>query len=303
MTKQLIAAVSIIGVLATTASCRSTPPAVKTPQPAAASARPGAVRTAFDGSATAPSTRPRCSRPIVRPTTSVELAARGRQPGSWAVVLDADETVISNVQYQIERARAGLTFTPESWHAWIGRREATPIPGAAAFLCPRPRPRRPHRHRHEPAGVRVPGHRGGLQDAPPGVRHDALPSRRRTIGQEPALRGGYGRHHQSRRPAARRGGVCRRQHPGLPESQPGGSKEGRHRRSPRSGPDTSCCPTPCTAAGNSDDPAVHLRLPQVLLRRARRGPAELRLVDSRRRHARQRGRRALRRVLPELRRA
>ena len=49
-------------------------------------------------------------------------------------MLDADETVISNVQYQIERAQARLTFTPESWRAWIARREATPMLGAAAFL-------------------------------------------------------------------------------------------------------------------------------------------------------------------------
>ncbi len=49
-------------------------------------------------------------------------------------MLDADETIISNQQYQIELAQAGLTFTPESWRAWVGRREATPLPGAAAFL-------------------------------------------------------------------------------------------------------------------------------------------------------------------------
>ena len=43
--------------------------------------------------------------------------------------------MISNLQYQIERAQARLAFTPESWHAWIGRREATPMLGAAAFLA------------------------------------------------------------------------------------------------------------------------------------------------------------------------
>jgi 5'-nucleotidase (lipoprotein e(P4) family) len=62
------------------------------------------------------------------------MAARSRQAGSWAVVLDADETVINNLQYQIEREQAGLKYTTESWHAWVGRREATPLPGAAAFL-------------------------------------------------------------------------------------------------------------------------------------------------------------------------
>jgi 5'-nucleotidase (lipoprotein e(P4) family) len=134
MTKQLIAAVSIIGLLATTASCRSTAPAVKTPQPAASPAAapvlPDSIRWVRDSA----EYQAVVLQTYRAATTSVELAARGRQPASWAVVLDADETVINNLQYQIERALAGLTFTPESWHAWIGRRESTPIPGAAAFL-------------------------------------------------------------------------------------------------------------------------------------------------------------------------
>jgi 5'-nucleotidase (lipoprotein e(P4) family) len=67
-------------------------------------------------------------------TTRVEQQAASRAPGTWAVVLDADETVINNLQYQVERGRMGLGFTPESWNAWVKRREATPIPGAARFL-------------------------------------------------------------------------------------------------------------------------------------------------------------------------
>lgn len=68
-------------------------------------------------------------------TEHVERAATGRAGGSWAVVLDADETVLSNLQYQLERARAGLPYTPESWTAWVRQRAATPVPGAAAFLA------------------------------------------------------------------------------------------------------------------------------------------------------------------------
>lgn len=67
-------------------------------------------------------------------TAHVEAEASRRAAGSWAVILDADETVISNLGYQIERARQGLGFTPESWTAWVRRREATPLPAAAAFL-------------------------------------------------------------------------------------------------------------------------------------------------------------------------
>jgi 5'-nucleotidase (lipoprotein e(P4) family) len=67
-------------------------------------------------------------------TAAVEQAAGERGPGSWAVVLDADETVISNATYQAERARAGLPYSTDSWNAWVKRREATPLPGAHAFL-------------------------------------------------------------------------------------------------------------------------------------------------------------------------
>jgi 5'-nucleotidase (lipoprotein e(P4) family) len=64
----------------------------------------------------------------------VDQQAAARQRGGWAVVLDADETVISNLQYEIERRGQGMAFTTEHWDAWVKRRAAAPIPGAAAFL-------------------------------------------------------------------------------------------------------------------------------------------------------------------------
>jgi 5'-nucleotidase (lipoprotein e(P4) family) len=66
-------------------------------------------------------------------TARVEQQASSRAPGSWAVILDADETILNNLQYQIERV--GLGYSSESWAAWVRRREATPLPGAAAFLA------------------------------------------------------------------------------------------------------------------------------------------------------------------------
>jgi 5'-nucleotidase (lipoprotein e(P4) family) len=68
-------------------------------------------------------------------TAHVERAATTREPGTWAVVADADETVLDNSLYQVERERQGLGFTRESWRAWTVRREAIPLPGAAAFLA------------------------------------------------------------------------------------------------------------------------------------------------------------------------
>lgn len=58
-----------------------------------------------------------------------------RRPAeSWAVVLDLDETVLNNVDYQISRERIGEGFTLESWHDWTLEAAATLVPGAAAFI-------------------------------------------------------------------------------------------------------------------------------------------------------------------------
>jgi 5'-nucleotidase (lipoprotein e(P4) family) len=68
-------------------------------------------------------------------TAHVEAAAQTRPDGTWAVVTDADETILDNSLYQVERERQGLGFTRESWRAWTERREAIPLPGARAFLA------------------------------------------------------------------------------------------------------------------------------------------------------------------------
>jgi len=64
---------------------------------------------------------------------AVKQAASGLT-SDWAVVLDVDETVLNNVQYEIELAEKGEHYTPETWAAWVQRREATPVPGVRAFL-------------------------------------------------------------------------------------------------------------------------------------------------------------------------
>jgi 5'-nucleotidase (lipoprotein e(P4) family) len=132
MTKHLIAAIGIVGILGAGPGCRSTRPPVQTPQPAPPpQTLPDSVRWVRDGA----EYRAAVLQTYRTAAASVTAAANGRPPGSWAVVLDADETVISNLQYQSERAQVRLPFTPESWHAWVVRREATPLPGAAVFLA------------------------------------------------------------------------------------------------------------------------------------------------------------------------
>ena len=67
-------------------------------------------------------------------TLRLEELVQGRSPGTWAVSLDADETILSNSLYEKERWLAGSAFQDTAWAQWVDRREATALPGAAAFL-------------------------------------------------------------------------------------------------------------------------------------------------------------------------
>jgi 5'-nucleotidase (lipoprotein e(P4) family) len=67
-------------------------------------------------------------------TRHVDEAGASRTAGTWAVSLDADETVLDNSQYAKERMARGVGYSPESWREWVSRRAATPIPGSKAFL-------------------------------------------------------------------------------------------------------------------------------------------------------------------------
>lgn len=64
----------------------------------------------------------------------LEEIVAGREPDTWAVALDADETVLSNLGYQEELAAAGEEYSSVSWRAWVARKEATALPGAVGFL-------------------------------------------------------------------------------------------------------------------------------------------------------------------------
>ena len=64
----------------------------------------------------------------------LESAFAGRPHRSWAVILDADETLLDNSLYQKERDTAGQVYSEASWGAWVKRRDAGDVPGARAFL-------------------------------------------------------------------------------------------------------------------------------------------------------------------------
>ncbi|MEN7342349.1 MAG: HAD family acid phosphatase [Pseudomonadota bacterium] len=67
-------------------------------------------------------------------TMYVQEAGRSRDANTWAVVLDVDETILNNVNYQVSRELAGLEYTPESWYEWTQEEAATLVPGAKDFI-------------------------------------------------------------------------------------------------------------------------------------------------------------------------
>lgn len=117
-----------------TAGSQAAPVAVASPAAPVAAASPAALPLALRwvrSSAEFPAAAIQAYRLA---TERIETAGASRVPGTWAVSLDADETVLDNSQYAKERTAAGLGHSSESWREWVARRAAVPIPGSAAFL-------------------------------------------------------------------------------------------------------------------------------------------------------------------------
>ena len=131
--------------VASLAACRSAAPGA-TPQPPAPPPSAAEATPARPATPPAPPHSLRWSRDsaehraiflqVYRAATAhVESEAAKRPGGGWAVVADADETVIDNSLYELEAFQAGRSFGDAAWHAWTRRRAAVPLPGAKAFLA------------------------------------------------------------------------------------------------------------------------------------------------------------------------
>lgn len=119
------------------AACTAAPPPVTpapTPAatPAAAPAAPQShalhwMRTAAEHRAVFAQTYEAAARRLPE-------MVEGREPFTWAISIDGDETILDNTQYQKEREAVGEGFTLESWNAWVRRKEAPALPGVIDFL-------------------------------------------------------------------------------------------------------------------------------------------------------------------------
>jgi len=67
-------------------------------------------------------------------TRELDRLAAGHAPGTWAVISDADETILDTSAYQKQRDEAGLAFSEETWQAWVKSSPAQAVPGAVAFF-------------------------------------------------------------------------------------------------------------------------------------------------------------------------
>jgi 5'-nucleotidase (lipoprotein e(P4) family) len=66
-------------------------------------------------------------------TARLPELSRGLASQSWAVILDADETVLDNSEYQRRRALLDSNYTEATWAAWVNERAAPAVPGAPEF--------------------------------------------------------------------------------------------------------------------------------------------------------------------------
>lgn len=126
-------------VLSLTAGCAPPSPALKTPAGASAPATDAAlagptlpleihwVRNSAEYRAIFEQTFRLAGEAVAR-------RSLGKAPGTWAVAVDADETLISNSLQSKERALAPPRPFEDSWDEWVKRREAPALPGAKAFL-------------------------------------------------------------------------------------------------------------------------------------------------------------------------
>jgi len=52
----------------------------------------------------------------------------------WVVVMDVDETVLDNSQYQVTVEKNGEGYTPKTWNEWVAAEKATLVPGVKSFI-------------------------------------------------------------------------------------------------------------------------------------------------------------------------
>ena len=66
--------------------------------------------------------------------SAVESLAKMSISDPWVVIMDVDETILDNSEYNRRRDQLGLGYTPESWAEWVKEESATLVPGSSDFI-------------------------------------------------------------------------------------------------------------------------------------------------------------------------
>lgn len=66
----------------------------------------------------------------------ITAQARGRAPGTWAVIADADETLLDNSKAECaDQVQGVVNFDANRWTQWVLAEQAEALPGAVAFAA------------------------------------------------------------------------------------------------------------------------------------------------------------------------
>lgn len=65
---------------------------------------------------------------------AVQERAAGLDAGTWAVIVDADETVLDNSDFEARIAETGTPFEEHLWDEWVMEEDAGLVPGAGEFI-------------------------------------------------------------------------------------------------------------------------------------------------------------------------
>lgn len=63
-----------------------------------------------------------------------EINASFSKSKTWGVIMDIDETILNNSDFQYKLIRNGASFTPELWDEWVRQESASAVPGSISFI-------------------------------------------------------------------------------------------------------------------------------------------------------------------------
>jgi 5'-nucleotidase (lipoprotein e(P4) family) len=132
-TRRSVTTLALVAVSMAMSACASAPQVAVTPAGAATASATTATPNDIKWSRVSAEHRAIYMETYRSAADQLVSLATGRAQGSWGVILDADETVLDNSEYEVGRIPFGETFDAKSWTAWVMEGRAPALPGSVAF--------------------------------------------------------------------------------------------------------------------------------------------------------------------------